>query len=108
MRRPLSLWPLLVDDARRSRHDTHDWPDVSRAGRLAEERRKRVAVEQEECAKWREEYAQLTDKRKQLWRRDAELRKERKATEEELAKAERTLREHKGDVVATLNTLVAA
>ena len=32
------------------------------------------------------------------------------ATEMELdkAKAERTLREHKGDVVATLNTLVAA
>jgi len=57
----------------------------------ADERRKRVADAQDKCARWRTEYAELTDQRKQLWRRDADVRKERKAIEEELAKAERTL-----------------
>jgi len=57
----------------------------------ADERRKRVADAQDKCARWRTEYAEPTDQRKQLWRRDANVRKERKAIEEQLAKPERTL-----------------
>jgi hypothetical protein len=57
----------------------------------ADERRKRVADAQDKSARWRTEYAEPTDQRKQMWRRDADVRKERKAIEEELAMPERTL-----------------